>query len=993
MTRPDDHTGFGGAADATQLAGGGGEATRLVEDSDATRLVATAAPAGSTAFGPGDDFGRRYRIIKQLGAGGMGIVYQAWDEVLNVVVALKVMRPDAAMDPAEARALERQFKRELLLARQVTHKHVVRIHDLGDVEGTKYITMSFVEGEDLVGTLKRQGKLPVAEVLRLARQVASGLQAAHEAGVVHRDLKPANIMVDSEGDALIMDFGIALPASARSAPALTAMPAISASEAATQFGPTVSGDPLAGAIIGTLDYMSPEQSKGEPVDHRSDIYTFGLILMDLLLGPRMRDPGTSPWDALTARISQPPTPLTRRDPKVPAAFDAIITRCLQIDPPDRFQTTADLVKALERLDADGNLIPQPRSLTPRMMVAATLLLSASLGATWWLARGDGALAPREPVSVLIGDFASPPNDPTFNNHVLEQALMIGVESASFIEAYPRRDAVRLARSITEDATLDEETARLIAIREGVDVVVAGAVAARGSGYQFQVKATRASDEQVLLEWTTDADGKDQVLDAVGRIAARVRGVLGDTETDNAASEAETFTAASIEAATVYAEAQELQWAGRSDEAIAAYGRTLELDPKFGRAHAGLAALYANQGRSQDAEASYQAALGMLDRMTEREKFRTRGGYYLFKLNGDNAIKEFEALVAQYPADTSGLANLAFAHFLRRDMQKSREVGVRASEAYPQNVIRRNNAALYAMYSGDFDEAAGFASEVLKMNPAYAKAYVALGLSHLASGRPADAAATYGRLRDIDTATARSFATFGLVDTALYEGRQRDALRLLEAAIADDGKEVTSAGARRLAIQAEVLATRDEKAAAVEAARRAIAASSQFGTIFTAGLALLEADQPQLALEISRELDNRLEEEPRVYGALLRGEVALADGRARNALEAFEAAQKLEDTWMGRFSLGRAYLALNAFPEASSEFDRCLSRRGEATAVFLDDLPSYRLLPPVHYYLGRAREGMKSSTAADAYRTFLAIKEKGDQSGLVSDARKRLAELR
>lgn len=979
MTRPDDHTGFGGAADDT----------RLGDSPDATRAFAPPAVRPSATFEAGDDFGKRYRIIKQLGAGGMGVVYQAWDEVLNVVVALKVMRPDAAMDPAEARALERQFKRELLLARQVTHKHVVRIHDLGDVDGTKYITMSFVEGEDLVHTLKREGKLPVQQVLRLARQVASGLQAAHEAGVVHRDLKPANIMVDTEGDALIMDFGIALPSSARSATTPAAVAAFSASEAATQFGPTVGGDPLAGAIIGTLDYMSPEQSKGETVDHRSDIYTFGLILMDLLLGPRLRDPDTSPWEALTARISEPPKPLATRDPQVPAAFDGIITRCLQLDPADRFQTTGELVKALDRLGDDGNPIPEPRRLTPRMIAAAACLLAASLSVTWWLAKGNAPVGPRDPVSVLIGDFVSPANDPAFNGHVLEQALTVGVESASFIEAYPRRDAARLARAIREDAVLDEQTAKLISMREGIDVLVAGAVAPRGNGYEISVKATRASDEQVLLDWTTGAGSKDELLEAVGRIAARVRSVLGDTETDNAASEAETFTAASIEAATMYAQAQELQWAGRADEAIAAYRRTIQLDPMFGRAHAGLAALYANQGRSQEAEASYQAALGVLDRMTEREKFRTRGGYYLFKVNGDNAMKEFEALVAQYPADTSGLANLAFAHFLRRDMKSAREVGVRASEAYPQNVIRRNNAALYAMYAGDFDEAARFADEVLTMNQGYAKAYVALGLSHLASGRPADATKTYERLRAIDTATARSFAAFGLVDAALYEGRQRDALTLLDAASAAEGATMSSAGARRLAIQAEVLAGLGENAAAVRAARRAIAASSQFGTLFTAGRALVAAGEPELALEVARELDNRLEEEPRVYGALLRGDVELAAGRPRAALEAFEAAQTLEDTWMGRFDLGRAYLALNAFPEASSEFDRCLSRRGEATAVFLDDTPSYRLVPPVHYYLGRAREGMKSATAGDAYRTFLTIQQKGEASGLVRDARKRL----
>ncbi len=983
LTRPapDDLTGQGGDGSAT----------------DQTRAAGPSRhrDGRSTSFAPGDAFGTRYRIIKELGAGGMGVVYQAWDGVLNVVVALKVVRPDQIADPVSAREIERQFKRELLLARQVTHKHVVRIHDLGDVDGTKYITMTFVEGEDLTTTLTREGRLPVGRVLRLARQVASGLEAAHDAGVIHRDLKPANVMVDVEGDALIMDFGIALSAGTRTrGPSSVAVPAGPGAVAAdvTMAGATVGGDAPAGAIIGTLDYMSPEQSRGGRVDHRSDLYSFGLILTDLLLGPRVRPPGTTAWDALSRRINTPPTPVAARDPNVPPAFDEIITRCLQLDPAERFQSAGELVGALERLDDDGNVIPEPRRLTRPMMAVASILLAALVGGTWWLARGEGPAVPKEPLSVLIADFANEAKDPVFDG-LIEQALAVGIESASFLEAYSRRDAMRLARSITPEGRLDEATARLISLREGLDAIVGGGITASGTGYGLRVKVTRPSDDNTLLDWSTTAESKDAVLGAVGEMASRVRRTLGDTQTKNAASAAETFTAGSIEAAKAYAEAQELQWAGRADEAIAAYGKTLQIDPNFGRAHAGLAALYANQGRAQEAEGSYQAALTHLDRMTEREKYRTRGGYYLFKLNGENAMKEFEALVAQYPADTSGMANLAFAHFLRRDVQSARDVGVRASEAYPQNVLRRNNAALYAMYAGDFDEATRFANEVLALNPTYAKAFVALGLSQLAGGHPQDAIATYGRLAAVGSATARSFAATGLIDVAVYEGRQRDALTMLDAAMAAD--RASNAGgwaAQRLALKAEIMAERGAPAAAARLASEAADSSSQIGTLFSAGQALVKAGHGAAALGLAGRLDNRLEAEPRAYGALLRGEASLAGGRARDALESFKAAQALADTWMGRYDLGRAYLALSAFAEASSEFDRCLSRRGEATAVFLDDLPSYRVLPAVHYYLARAREGMRSASAADEYRRYLEIKAKGDEQGLVADARKRLERL-
>src|SRR5688572_10552860 len=188
----------------------------MVAGPDERRTPGTRSKGGPLL--PGEAFGPRYHIIRLLGAGGMGAVYHAWDAELGVAVALKVIRPEVMADPAIAHEVSQRFKRELLLAREVTHKNVVRIHDLGEVEGIKYITMAYVEGIDLAGILRKERKLSVARALEIARNVAAGLEAAHDAGVVHRDLKPANIMVDAEEDcAQIMDFGIAR-STARSGP-------------------------------------------------------------------------------------------------------------------------------------------------------------------------------------------------------------------------------------------------------------------------------------------------------------------------------------------------------------------------------------------------------------------------------------------------------------------------------------------------------------------------------------------------------------------------------------------------------------------------------------------------------------------------------------------------------------------------------------------------------------------------------------------------------
>ena len=267
-------------------------ATVGVPRSDAATIGVPAATTGGIlppgAPAPGQPFGTRYHIIRVLGAGGMGVVYHAWDAELGVAVALKVIRPEVLQDAGAAGEVERRFKRELVLARQVTHKNVVRIHDLGELNGTKYLTMPFVEGEDLASVLKRRGKLPLSEVLDIARQVAAGLAAAHAKGVVHRDLKPENIMLEADGEALIMDFGISR--------------SVSGTGTATQLG----------AVLGTLEYMAPEQAQGQPVDQRADIYSFGLMLYDMLTGRQRLVGRDNPMSEMLGRMAGATPSATRR---------------------------------------------------------------------------------------------------------------------------------------------------------------------------------------------------------------------------------------------------------------------------------------------------------------------------------------------------------------------------------------------------------------------------------------------------------------------------------------------------------------------------------------------------------------------------------------------------------------------------------------------------------------------------------------------------------
>ena len=312
----------------------------------------------------GASFGARYRIDQLLGFGGMGAVYKAWDNELEIPVALKVIRPEVARDPALAEQLDRRFKRELLLARKVTHKNVVRIHDLGEIDGVKYITMTYIEGEDLLHILKREQTVAVAEALRMLRPVVSGLAAAHDAGVVHRDLKPANIMVEpATGESYIMDFGIA-----RSATPTGADVAEDLVGAKNKKRMGVTEETQAGAVVGTLQYMAPEQFAGKGIDQRADIYSLGLIFYDLLVGRRRVERAESAFCEFRGRVGGAPPATRTIDPSIPEPIDRIITRCLQPDPDERYATTAELEADLNRLDDEGHPLPVMRRLTRKMVV-------------------------------------------------------------------------------------------------------------------------------------------------------------------------------------------------------------------------------------------------------------------------------------------------------------------------------------------------------------------------------------------------------------------------------------------------------------------------------------------------------------------------------------------------------------------------------------------------------------------------------------------------
>jgi tetratricopeptide (TPR) repeat protein/predicted Ser/Thr protein kinase len=921
------------------------------------------SPAALGQLDPGTLLGGRYDVVRLLGQGGMGAVYHAYDRELDRPVALKLIRNDLAANPE----ILKRFKQELILARQITHKNVIRIYDLGQADGFKFITMDFIDGEDLQSVLRRRKKLDPAEAANIIAQICRALEAAHAEGVIHRDLKPQNIMMDKSGRAYVMDFGIA-----RS----TLTP----------------GMTQTGALIGTPDYMSPEQAKGQTLDARSDIFSVGIIFFEMLAGDNPYSADTT-MGKLWKRTSEVARPLGDLDKTIPPPLCEIVRRCLEIDPQKRFASTTELLQAIEVWQG-----PQAgtRVLVPVRPGLPAYAKWAGAGAALVLVAAGFFLSskmiphspvPHAPVTLLIADFDNTTGDPVFEG-TLEPMLGIALEGAPFISSFNRGQAKKVAERLQPGAArLDAALSQLVAVREGVNVVISGSITQEGKGYKVYVTTLDPATGKSILKDQRDASNKQEVLAVAGKLAERIRKELGDTTPQ---SSAETFTASSLEAAHAYAMGQDFAQAGKRTEAMKAYGQAIQFDADMGRAYAGMAAMYANQGKRQDAEKNYQLAMSHIDRMTDREKYRTRGGYFLFVRNQPKAIEEFSALVSQYPADSIGFGNLALAYFYERNMSKALEEQKHALELSPRGVLQRINFAMYALYSGDFDAAAKESLAILSENPKFDQALRTLALAELGRGHDEEARQNYVKLQGV-SADGASIAAAGLADLALYEGRLSEAESILEKAIAGDlaAKDAESASDRTATLALTQLSL-GKTPGAVSSAAKASANSKDLGVLYRAAQVYVAAGQEAKALQLVAPLSQRLETEPQIYIKLIAGEAQLKKGNARDALNSFQEAQKLADSWLGHFDLGRAYLDAGAFTEASAEFDVCLKRRGEATSIFLDDVPSYHLLPAVYYYQGRAREGLHSPGAAESYKTFLSLKAKGAGDPLVADAQRRIA---